>query len=137
MAHIPYGYRIVGGKAEIDPDAKERLDIFFDEYLSGASIAKSIKAAGINHPHSVVADMMRNPVYLGTDYYPPMTDQARFDAVAEEMTERSKYHNPRASRIIAKPVMTRLSMAVAGLDFGSMSAADEAACMYNLIVATG
>ena len=45
MAHIPYGYRIVGGKAVIDSEAKERLDVFFDEYLSGASISKAAKEA--------------------------------------------------------------------------------------------
>ena len=33
--------------------------------------------------------------------------------------------------------MTRFSMAVQGLDFGNMTAADEAASMYNLIVGTG
>lgn len=137
MAHIPYGYRIVGGRAEIDPEAKERLDVFFDEYLSGASISKAAKVAGIPHQHSVMADLMRNPVYLGTDYYPPITDQARFDEVAEEMEERSKYHRPRTSSIHARPVMTRFSMAVQGLDFGNMTAADEAASMYNLIVGTG
>ena len=137
MAHIPYGYRIVGGRAEIDPEAKGRLDVFFDEYLSGASISKAARTAGINHSHSVIADMMRNPVYLGTDYYPPMTDQARFDEVAEEMAERSKNHRPRLSCISARPVMTRFTMAAHRLDFKNMSAADEAACMYNMIVATG
>lgn len=137
MAHIPYGYRIVGGKAEIDPEAKERLDIFFDEYLSGASISKAAKEAGIPHQHSVMAALMRNPVYLGTDYYPPMTDQERFNEVEDEMAERSKNHRPRTTSIHARPVMTRFSMAVQGLDFGLMSAADEAASMYNLIVATG
>ena len=137
MAHIPYGYRIVAGKAEIDPEAKERLDVFFDEYLSGASISKAAKEAGIPHQHSVMASLMRNPLYLGTDYYPPMTDQAKFDEVAEEMAERSKNHRPRTSSSHARPVMTRFSMAVQGLELGKMSAADEAAFMYNLIVATG
>ena len=137
MAHIPYGYRIVGGKAVIDSEAKERLDVFFDEYLSGASISKAAKEAGISHQHSVMASLMRNPLYLGTDYYPPMTDQARFDEVAKEMEERSKNHRPRTSSIHARPVMTEFSMAVQGLELGKMSAADEAAFMYKLISVTG
>ena len=70
MAHIPYGYRIAGGKAEIDPEAKEKLDAFFASYLAGASIDKAAKEAGINRRHSVMAKMMQNPLYLGTDYYP-------------------------------------------------------------------
>lgn len=137
MAHIPYGYRIVGGKAEIDPDAKERLDTFFDSYLSGASIEKAAREAGIPHQHSVIADMMRNPVYLGTDYYPPMTDQARFDEVAEEMAERSKYHNPRQATVKARPVQTRFSMDRVVTTFKHLSAADQAAAIYRQIVAVG
>ena len=137
MAHIPYGYRIVGGRAEIDPEAKKRLDVFFDEYMSGASISKAAKIAGINHTHRTMANLMRNPVYLGSDYYPPMTDQAMFDAVLEEMAERSKNHNPRMASMSARPVMTRFSMVMQELDFGKMSAVEQAACMYNMIVAKG
>ena len=55
------------------------------KYLSGASISKAAKEAGIPHQHSVMAALMRNPVYRGTDYYPPMTDQERFNEVADEM----------------------------------------------------
>lgn len=137
MAHIPYGYRIVGGKAEIDPEAKERLDTFFDCYLAGASIKKAAKEAGINHPRSVIAKLMRNPVYIGTDYYPAMTDQAHFDAVADEMAARSVNHKPRMTTVKARPVMTQFALNAEGLSFDGLSAADQASRMYSLIMAVG
>lgn len=136
MAHIPYGYRIVGGKAEIDPEAKEKLDAFFASYLAGASIDKAAKEAGINRGHSVMAKMMQNPLYLGTDYYPAIVDQATFDTVADEMAVRCAHYKPRHSKMTIRPVMTRFSMKSGWIDT-ALSAVDQAACMYDLIMAVG
>ena len=136
MAHIPYGYRIAGGKAEIDPEAKEKLDAFFASYLAGASIDKAAKEAGINRRHSVMAKMMQNPLYLGTDYYPAIVDRATFDAVADEMASRSVHHKPRGSNMVIRQVMTRFSLGSGRID-PALPAVDQAARMYDLITAVG
>ena len=46
MAHIPYGYIILEGKAQIDPGCANWLVQFFKNYLGGLSI----EAAGADIP---------------------------------------------------------------------------------------
>ena len=43
-AHIPYGYRIVDGKAVVDEVQAEQVRSFFEEYISG----KALKVAAEN-----------------------------------------------------------------------------------------
>ena len=43
-AHIPYGYRIVDGKAVVDEVQEEQVRSFFEEYISG----KALKVAAEN-----------------------------------------------------------------------------------------
>ncbi len=86
MAHIPYGYIIADGKAQIDPDCAKNLLQFFQNYLRGQSIA----AAGCDIPlgRTCLGKMLKNPVYLGDDYYPSIIDRETFDAVQAERRRR-------------------------------------------------
>ena len=38
MAHIPYGYKIVNGKAEVDEEQAEGVRKLFDGYIAGLGL---------------------------------------------------------------------------------------------------
>lgn len=46
MSHIPFGYRIVNGKAVVDDVAAEQIKALFQAYVSGDSLSESAKKSG-------------------------------------------------------------------------------------------
>ena len=38
MAHIPYGYKIVYGKAVVDEEQANKIRLFFEGYISGLAL---------------------------------------------------------------------------------------------------
>ena len=45
MSHIPFGYRIENGKAEIDEPAAEQVRNLFRNYLSGMALVPAASEA--------------------------------------------------------------------------------------------
>lgn len=131
MAHIPYGYRIRGGRAEPVPEDMERVRIFIELYLSGLSIDKANEAAQIPLSATSLRHLLKNRIYLGDDYYPPMIDEELFDQVAEEMEKRT---HP-GSRAPAKGQQVRQSFIMKPLrkQSGGLNAEKMAAYVYSLI----
>ena len=68
QTHVPYGYRIEDGKALADEVAAEKLKSFFNEYLVCGSM---------------LGRMLKNRVYLGTDFYPRLIDDDTFQKAQE------------------------------------------------------
>ena len=95
MAHIPYGYKIMDGKALIDPDSVDKLTLFFKKYLDG----QSIEEAGCEIPlgRTALGKVLKNPVYLGDDYYPQIIDKELFEAVQKERQRRYEAHGSPSS----------------------------------------
>ena len=88
MAHIPYGYRIVNGKAEYHPIDAEKVKQFIEYYLQGDSIKKAKEKADLPICNSTAGRILSLPVYLGDDYYPPLYDQKTAEMLAEERQKR-------------------------------------------------
>lgn len=90
MAHIPYGYIILEGKAQIDPGCADQLVQFFKNYLGGLSI----EAAGADIPlgRTSLGKILQNRVYLGDEYYPQIIDTETFEAVQDERQRRYEAH---------------------------------------------
>ena len=89
MAHIPFGYKIVDGRAAIDEEQVTQLKIIYTSYLDGKGLVESAKAAGIDSCHGSVGRMLDNKKYLGTDYYPQLIDAGTFAKVQEERKRRA------------------------------------------------
>lgn len=89
MAHIPYGYKIVNGKAEIDEEQAEAVRKLFDGYLSGLGLKPAAKNAGLDIFHGSAGRILRNTHYLGDEYYPAIIDRERFDKTEEIRTMRA------------------------------------------------
>lgn len=89
MAHTPFGYKIVDGKAEIDEEQALQLNMIYQVYIGGASLTKAAETVGIVSTYSSLGRMLRNRKYLGTDYYPAIIDKKLFEAAEEERMKRA------------------------------------------------
>lgn len=81
MAHIPYGYQIVDGKAVVDEKQAKTIRKFYNAYLEGLSLTKAAENAGLKLTHSSAGRILRNMNYLGNDFYPTIIDNETFDKV--------------------------------------------------------
>lgn len=98
--HMPMGYRIVNGKAEIVPEAADTVKQVFQAYLSGIStsrIAKELNAQGVlnaSHKaswnHGSVGNLLKNQKYQGDEFFPPLIAPHTFEAVQERRREKSR-----------------------------------------------
>ena len=89
MGHIPYGYKVVNSKIEIDEVAADNLKSMFEFYLSGASVLGSAQKAGMDFGRTSAKRMLLNEVYLGNDHYPQLIKKETFEAAAAEMKKRA------------------------------------------------
>lgn len=90
MAHTPYGYRIVDGKAVIDEEQAANVQAIFADYLKGTALMVAAAKVGLKMYHGSVGRLLRNRHYLGDEFYPAIIDQETFDAVEEKRMERAK-----------------------------------------------
>lgn len=90
MAHTPYGYRIVDGKAVVDEEQAANVQAIFMDYLSGTALAVAAAKVGLKMYHGSVGRLLRNRHYLGDEFYPAIIDQETFDAVEEKRMEKAK-----------------------------------------------
>lgn len=89
MNHIPYGYKIVQGKAVINQIEAEKLKILYSEYLAGASFQTSAKIAGIKKTHSAISRLLECTHYVGDDFYPAIVTTDQLESVAKERERRA------------------------------------------------
>lgn len=89
MAHIPYGYRIVNGKAVIGEEQADAVRKLFDGYIAGLGLKPAAENAGLNIFHGSAGRMLRNTHYLGDEYYPAIIDRERFDKAEEIRISRA------------------------------------------------
>lgn len=89
-AHIPYGYRIVDGKAVIDEEKAEQLRLLFESCASGLSILESLRISKIQKTHRQAGKYLQDSKYLGTDYYPKIIDENVFNQAQQARKERNE-----------------------------------------------
>lgn len=98
--HIPLGYSVAQGKAQIDPETSQVVQDIYTAYDNGAScnaIAKDLTAKGIQTANQkavwhccMVGKILENQKYLGDGFYPQMIEEALFQRVQERRKERAK-----------------------------------------------
>ena len=91
MIRLPYGYRMVRGKIEVDDDQAARLRVFFLRYLNGTSIEQARLAAGIDLHSKTCRSMLLNHAYLGTTRLPPILEPEVLDAAEREIARRGQH----------------------------------------------
>ena len=112
MAHIPYGYKIVNGKAEVDEKQAEAVRKLFDGYIAGLGLKTASENAGLDIFHGSAGRMLRNKHYLGDEYYLAIIDRERFDKAEEiRIARASSLGRVRELQTAPKPVAdTRFTM---------------------------
>lgn len=90
MAHTPYGYQIINGKAVVDEEKANQLKVLFETYIEGASFKVAAEIVGIMLSHSSIGKLLRNEKYLGTDFYPAIIDKVVFEAAEVERMKRAR-----------------------------------------------
>ena len=107
-AQIPYGYRIVNGAAIPDPDESAKLRKFFDLYVHhGCSIATAKARAGIDRCDKTARNMLTNPVYLGTGFYPALLDASLMEKAKEVVNEKGRERGRTVKAFEPIPVLSR------------------------------
>lgn len=130
MSHIPYGYRIEGGKAVPDEEQVEKLNAFFDFYLKGYSLKTARHLAGVELTVPCIRGYMKSGIFAGTDYYPPIVPDDLLDKIAEEREHRT---HPGTS-VITPPVPVFEEFRIRTADKEKKgTAAEIAAWRYSLI----
>lgn len=89
MGHIPYGYKIVDGKAAVDEEQAENIREFYNGYISGLTLKGAAEKVGLSLCHGSADRMLRNKHYLGDDFYPPIIDKETFDKAEGVRLERA------------------------------------------------
>lgn len=109
---IPYGYRIVNGRAEPDPVEAPRLQALFACLLAGESIAGARRLSGVPRSRSCCRKLLSDPVYLGTDYYPRLIAPEMLREAEERMETAAAPYVGRAGKPRARPaaIQTRFAM---------------------------
>ena len=90
MAYIPYGYEMIDGVITIDEEKANQVRMFFENYISGLSLAVAGEQAGIEKTHSSIGLILKNVNYLGNDVYPVIIDKESFDKAEEVRQKRAK-----------------------------------------------
>ena len=89
MKHIPYGYKIINGIAEIDEEKAEQVKLLFTRFLEGESLATASKSCSLNFTHSQVARMLEKKEYCGDEFYPSIISTEIYEQVQGERLKRA------------------------------------------------
>ncbi|ARD98904.1 hypothetical protein V425_01130 [Lactococcus lactis RTB018] len=89
MKHIPYGYKIVDGKVEVDEENAKQVKMLFTRFLEGDSLAAANKNCSLNFTHSQVGRMLEKGEYCGDEFYPAIISTEVFEQVQEERLKRA------------------------------------------------
>lgn len=98
--HMPLGYRIVDGKAEIVPETAQIIQKIFKDYLNGTStyqIAKNLTERNIlnashkpSWSHCSVGKIIENQKYKGDGFYPPLIEAGVFEQAQARRREKAE-----------------------------------------------
>lgn len=130
---VPYGYKIVDGRAEVDKPAQKKIQSLFQNYLAGMSLSKAAEEAGIHIPHGMVGKLLANQHYLGDSFYPQLVDKSTFEKAAMERKHRAEKlgRTNLKKPIVQKTVSTTFTLAKIEEYYDDL--ARQAEYLYSLI----
>jgi hypothetical protein len=87
---IPYGYKVVKGRAVIDEVEAEQVRMVFKGYLSGLAYVVAAEEVGLKLSHPSVKRILQNKRYPGDKYYPAIIDRETFERAEAERFKRQR-----------------------------------------------
>lgn len=134
MKTIPFGYKLINGKAEINDIEASILHQFFTDYLSGLSLTNAAKKAGFTCRHCSAKRILMNKHYLGDDFYPAIISPDMFKQAECEIQKRAaqlgRLNRKGKDRRIVVPTHFKMP-STTNMEFKDFF--DEAQYMYGLI----
>lgn len=134
MKTIPFGYKLINGKAEINDIEASILHQFFTDYLSGLSLTNAAKKAGFTCRHCSAKRILMNKHYLGDDFYPAIISPDMFKQAECEIKKRAaqlgRLNRKGKDRRIVVPTHFKMP-STTNMEFKDFF--DEAQYMYGLI----
>lgn len=90
-ARVPYGYRIVDGRALTDSREVTALKQYFRDYLDGLPMSQAAKEAQLPCSQTALRYLFYKKEYIGTDFYPPIiTEEYQKKLIAEYESRKGK-----------------------------------------------
>lgn len=90
-AKVPYGYRIEGGVAMIDPEEAGALKLYFQRYLEGLPMSQAAQEARLPCSATTLPHFFKRKEYLGTDFYPALiTEEYQKRLITEYESRKGK-----------------------------------------------
>ena len=83
MSHVPYGYLIENGEAKVDERAAQTIRDLFAAFIECKSMSAAATMIGLNKAHATIGRILKNKIYIGTDFYPQIVDEGTFRKVNE------------------------------------------------------
>ena len=128
----PYGYTIRNARAEIDPEAQTRITRFYQCILEGMPLKTAAREAEVDRTYLACMKILKNPVYLGTDFYPPLLAPSLFRGVQAELKRREGLGPAGAGRKARfLPVYTEFTVEKTGDDASGLSPRERARRLYE------
>lgn len=133
MPHLPYGYIISNGVAEIDKGKADQIKQLYTAYLDGYGLVESARKAGIEKYHATIGRILANRCYICDGYYPQIISQDIFDKVQIERERRIKELG-RIGKSKSKPCSTiATSFSISKIHHKYKNPFKQAEYAYNLI----
>lgn len=113
---LPFGYQMrMGEIVRNEPEAKAVQDIFL-QYTLGASLKEIAVRMGKIGPSydegkswnkNMVARILENPKYIGTDSYPKLVDIKSFEATAEKRQSKQRLPDRTPAQTVLKRICSK------------------------------
>ena len=133
--NLPYGYRMIQGRVEIQEEEAERLRTYFRRFLDGETMAEAARFAGLPLSSSNLRFLLYQKAYAGTEHFPAIISQEERDRLMSERVRRQIERKNLSRRQPAKYVQvhTHFELMEIPLEKKNMSAQDCANHLYNRI----
>ena len=135
-AKVPYGYRIVEGKAVIDPEEAGRLKKYFEGYLSGLPMTGAARMAQLPYTRTNLPHLFSRKEYLGTDFYPPLISKEYQEKLVTEWKKRKDESPRKPENIVRKAVRiyTNFQVVIPEEEDVPQSTVEYLAILYRRII---
>ena len=129
---IPYGYRLVQGIAEPEPEESRKLRLLYEYYVQGYSLKNCLRLAETERSVGWLRSVFENEVYLGTGAYPQLISRDLWEqARAEAVRWGRKNSGISKDALRQKPVPVETIFSLEG-EPGDIEAGEPAANAYQL-----
>ena len=133
MSHVPYGYKIENGIAYIDEPVAEKIRALFQNFIECKSMRAAADKVGIEKTHSVVGRLIKNDIYLGTEFYPQIIDDETFYKANEIRSNNAKNQNRIRELTPGSPTPTDFNFKIGNVEIKYEDPYQQAEYAYGLI----